>query len=90
MDWAVDTDRSTEKQIALLRSQSGRVAVDGPVAADATTLADSGDLVLTRRVGGGRVVQPRFDVTSDWMVNWQSYDSFVNAVLLATAQTAIA
>ena len=82
MNWAVDTDRSTEKQIALLRSQSGRVAVEGPVAADATTLADSGDLVLTRQVGGGRVVQSRFDVTSDWLLNWQSYDSFVNAVLL--------
>ncbi len=80
--WAVETDRSTEKQIALLQSQSGRVAVDGPLAADAVTLPDSGSLVLARQVGGGRVVQSRFDVTSDWLINWQSYDSFVNSVLL--------
>ena len=81
--WAVSTDSSTEKQIALLHSQSGRVAVDGKAAQDAQTLLDSGGLVLTRRVGNGRVVQPRFDVTSDWMVNWLSYDSFVNSALLA-------
>jgi len=80
--WAVATDRSTDKQIALLRSQAGRVAVDGPVAADAKAIPDSGNLVWTRQVGGGRVVQPRFDVTSDWLINWQSYDSFINAVLL--------
>lgn len=84
--WAVKTDSSTEKQIALLRSQSGRVAVDGTTTEGAQTLANSGSLVLTKRVGGGRVVQPRFDVTSDWMVNWLSYDSFVNAVLLARPQ----
>ncbi len=81
--WAVSSDTSTEKQIALLRSQSGRVAVDGTVAADAQPLPNSGNLVLTRQVGGGRVVQPRFDVTSDWMVNWLSFDSFVNSALLA-------
>ena len=80
--WEVATDRSTEKQIALLRSQAGRVAVDGRATEGAESLADSGDLVLVRRVGSGRVVQPRFDVTSDWFANWQSYDSFVNGALL--------
>ncbi len=81
--WAVPTDPSTEKQIAMLRSQSGRVAVDGRTAADTVALANSGSLVLVRRVGNGRVVQPRFDLTSDWMVSWQSYDSFINAAILA-------
>lgn len=81
--WTVSTDPSTEKQIAMLRSQTGRVAVDGRAADDTQTLANSGSLVLWRRVGNGRVVQPRFDVTSDWLVNWQSYDSFVNSALLA-------
>ncbi len=80
--WAVETDSSTDQQIALLRSQSGRVAVDGRAASDAEALPDTGNLVLTRRIGGGRVVQPRFDVTSDWLVNWQSYDSFINSALL--------
>ncbi len=82
-NWAVATDSSTEKQVALLREQSARVAVDGPLSGDAVAVADCGSLVLTRRVGRGRVVQTRFDVTSDWLINWQSYDSFVNAVLLS-------
>lgn len=81
--WAVETDRSTEKQIALLNSQGGRVAVDGVKADNAQVLDNSGNLVLWQRVGVGRVVQPRFDVTSDWLLNWQSYDSFVNAALLS-------
>ncbi len=82
-EWSVTTDSSKEKQVAVLRSQSGRVAVDGRASPDAQTLPDSGNLVLTRRVGNGRVVQSRFDVTSDWLVNWQSFDSFVNSALLA-------
>ena len=27
-------------------------------------------------------VQPRFDLTADWLTRWQSFDSFVNAALL--------
>lgn len=87
--WAVSSDTSTEKQIALLRSQSGRVAVDGFTAADTEALPNSGDLILSRRIGNGRVVQPRFDVTSDWMLNWLSYDSFVNSALLGRPRRAI-
>lgn len=81
--WAVANDPSTEKQIALLKSQSGRVAIDGRLASGAVALPNSGNLLLTRRVGLGQVVQPRFDVTSDWLANWKSYDSFVNSVLLS-------
>jgi hypothetical protein len=81
--WAVSSDRSTEKQIALLRSQSGRVAVDGEVSADANIIQGSDGLLLSRSIGRGRVIQSRFDLTSDWLVNWQSYDSFVNSVLLS-------
>ncbi|MCG8651867.1 MAG: flagellar biosynthesis protein FlhA, partial [Pirellulales bacterium] len=81
--WSVATDPSVEKQIALLRSQSGRVAVDGQAASDATTVENSGSLILLRRVGHGRVVQPRFDLTSDWLANWASYDSFINGAILA-------
>lgn len=81
--WQVATDRSTDKQIALLRSQSGRIALDGVVAEDALPLTNSGNLVLTRHAGAGRVVQTRFDMTTDWLTNWQSYDSFINGVILA-------
>ena len=81
--WSVDGDRTTEKQIALLREQEGRVAVDGQKSDDAVEVEGTSNLVLVRRVGLGRVVQARFDITSDWMVTWESYDSFVNAVMLA-------
>jgi len=80
--WQVPKDPSTEKQVALLKSQSSRVAVDGIAKADAETLANSGNLVLSCRAGSGRVVQSRFDLTSDWLTTWKSYDSFVNSVLL--------
>ena len=80
--WQIKTDRSTEKQIALLKSRSGRVAVDGRKSADAQPLPQSGQLVLTRRIGRGHVVQPRFDLTSDWISSWQSYDSFMNSAIL--------
>ena len=81
--WQIKTDPSTKKQIAVIRGQSGRVAVDGTLADGAVPVPRSGKLVLTRLVGRGTVVQPRFDITSDWIANWQSYDSFVNAVLIS-------
>lgn len=81
--WSVKTDRSTEKQIAVLNNKTARVAVDGRAKKDTIALPNSGNLLLERRVGSGRVIQPRFDVTSDWIANWESYDSFVNSALLA-------
>ena len=44
-----------------------------------------GAIALTRESTAAtvQVVQPRFDVTSDWLSNWLSYDSFVNGALLA-------
>ena len=80
--WSVETDASVDKQIVVLRSQSGRVAVDGNVAEESTSVPGTGNLVLSRRVGAGTVVQPRFDISSNWLSDWKSYDSFVNATLL--------
>ena len=79
---SVTGDRSLEKQIALVRSQSGRVSIDGTLAPGASAVENTGNLVLDRRVGRGRVVQPRFDLTSDWMQSWESHDSFINSVIL--------
>ncbi|GAA5506914.1 hypothetical protein [Novipirellula caenicola] len=80
--WAVKSDRSTEAQTALLQSETARVAVDGNLADDAEDVAGTGKLILHRRVGRGRVVQSRFDLMSDWISNWDSYNSFFNAVIL--------
>jgi len=79
---SVPDDPSTEKQISLVSDLSARLAVDGIAAADATDVSDTGNLVLERMVGRGHVVQARFDLTSDWLSNWESYDSFVNGAIL--------
>lgn len=79
---SVPDDPSTEKQISLVNELSARLAVDGVAAGDATDISDTGKLVLERTVGRGRVVQSRFDLTSDWLSNWESYDSFVNGAIL--------
>ncbi len=81
--WQVKSDATTPANIKLLRSQNGRIAVDGKLADDAGAVADTGNLIVQRRIGLGRVVQPRFDLTSDWIQSWGSYQSFINAVILS-------
>lgn len=81
-NWAVATDRTVEKQIAVVDGAISRVAIDGVKAADAVELPGSGNLVLSRRQGLGHVVQVRFDMTDDWITSWASFDSFVNGSLL--------
>ena len=81
--WTVPTDSSTKAQIALLKSQSGRVAVDGKANPGSVMIEGTGTLIAQSHQGRGRVVQSRFDLLSDWVVNWESYDSFFNGVVLA-------
>ncbi|MEM8667408.1 MAG: hypothetical protein AAGG48_07825 [Planctomycetota bacterium] len=81
-NWSVESDASTDKQIAVLRNQSGRVAIDGNASEDTESVSGAGNLILNRRIGFGRVVQPRFDISSAWLSDWKSYDSFINAVVL--------
>lgn len=81
--WQVKTDRSTSKQIAVLESGPGRVMLSGAPSEGATVIDGTGGLVAEMQVGRGRVVQTRFDITSDWMTAWESFDSFTNGVLLA-------
>ena len=82
VNWQVPEDPSTDQQIALLKGRESRVAVDGVTVANTETLNGSGNLILSRRAGSGRVVQSRCDLMSDWLTSWKSYDSFVNSVLL--------
>ncbi|QDT13492.1 hypothetical protein [Stieleria marina] len=81
-NWQVKTDRTTKAKIESIRSQTGRIAVDGKLVDGAEAVPNSGNLIVQRRIGLGRVVQPRFDVTGDWLQDWDSYNSFVNSVLL--------
>ncbi len=80
--WSVPSDRSLETQTELVRDGRARVASEGESDAASAPVPGCSELVLARPVGRGRVVQSRFDLTGDWMVGWESYDSFVNAALL--------
>ena len=80
--WQVKSDRSTTAKIESLREQVNRIAVDGQLAIGASAVKDTGNLIVEKRFGRGRVVQPRFDLTEDWLQDWDSYDSFVNSVIL--------
>ncbi|QDV82307.1 hypothetical protein [Planctomycetes bacterium TBK1r] len=79
---SVATDRSLQKQIELVRSQISHIAVDGRLDPDASAIDKTASLVLERRIGRGTVIQPRFDLTDNWIEAWDSYDSFVNSVIL--------
>jgi hypothetical protein len=81
-NWSVPSDRTLTKQIESIRSESSRIAIDGRLDSDAFAIQDTSSLVLARRVGRGHVIQPRFDLTDNWIEAWDSYDSFVNAVIL--------
>jgi hypothetical protein len=82
VNWQVSGDTSTNQQVSLLKARESRVAVDGVMVDNAQAIDNSGNLILTCRAGSGRVVQSRFDLMSDWLTSWKSYDSFVNSVLL--------
>ena len=79
---SVKTDKTLTQQIQSIRSESSRIAVDGQLDPAAIAVDGTGSLVLSKRLGRGTVIQPRFDVTSSWVAGWDSYDSFFNSVLL--------
>ncbi|MCO8123909.1 hypothetical protein NHH03_19345 [Stieleria sp. TO1_6] len=81
-NWSVKTDRSLKKQIQYVQSGNSRIAIDGQLDPNATAVEKTASLVLQRSVGRGHVIQPRFDLTDDWVEGWDSYDSFVNCVVL--------
>ncbi|MEX2114372.1 MAG: hypothetical protein WD845_14355 [Pirellulales bacterium] len=45
-------------------------------------LAGTGELVVERRVGRGRIVATAFRLSERELLNWRSFDSFVNGCLL--------
>lgn len=81
-NWSVSDDPSQLKQVAVLRSEESRIAIDGPVHSTAKVVADTAGLVAERSCGRGTVSLVRFDVTSDWFADWSSADSFINAAVL--------
>ncbi|WP_149496796.1 hypothetical protein [Roseiconus lacunae] len=79
---SVKDDLSLAKQRNLLLQESSRVAIDGRLNSGSESIDGTESLVLRKRFGRGAVVQPRFDLTESWLQDWESYDSFVNSVIL--------
>ncbi|MCC9603646.1 hypothetical protein LOC67_24115 [Stieleria sp. JC731] len=79
---SVESDRSLAKQRNLVLSESSRIAVDGRLNSGAEPLEGTASLVLRKPFGRGAVIQPRFDLLDSWIQDWESYDSFVNNVIL--------
>ncbi|MEM6474465.1 MAG: hypothetical protein AAF802_33340, partial [Planctomycetota bacterium] len=81
-NWSVDTDRSLEKQVQLVQTESSRVAIDGQLSPGAEAIDQTESLVLRKRLGRGHIIQPRFDLMNGWLTDWDSYDSFFSGVIL--------
>ncbi|OYP33915.1 hypothetical protein [Rhodopirellula sp. MGV] len=79
---SVKDDRSLAKQRSVLEQDSSHVAIDGRITSKAESVAGTGSLVLRQRFGRGAVVQSRFNLTDSWIMDWDSYDSFINSVFL--------
>ncbi len=80
--WSVGDDDSTDHQITIMGGLSSRIAAGGSRRPDAIAVAGTDDLVTLVPVGGGVICQSRFDLTSGWLANWKSFDSFFNAAIL--------
>ena len=87
--WSVNKDSSLDQQLAILSTQAGGISFSGTLHRDAKHISSSGELLVHRSLGGGNVLQSRFDLTSDWVANWESYDSFFNGVILGRPHRAI-
>src|SRR5262249_21854105 len=82
--WTLDVpDERGQKQpgrpLAAVRPWSG---VTLAVHKDATTLPDTSNLVVERRIGRGRIVVTAFRLTQRELWNWPGFDGFLNACLL--------
>jgi len=81
--YQVADDRSVPATIAVINEQASRISIAGPLSSDAAYLTDASNTIAKKRFGRGEVVMSRFDLTSDWMRNWDSMPSFFNTALLA-------
>lgn len=80
---AVSSDRSLDKQVELVTAEISRIAIDGQLDDQSYAVDKTASLVVARPTGRGVIVQPRFDLTDNWITAWDSYDSFINSVVLS-------
>jgi hypothetical protein len=80
--WTVPTDSSAGTVRGLLENGTQRLGVAGSLAPGARDVPRTGSMVLERRAGRGRVCLTRFDLTADWLAQWNSAAAFFHSVLL--------
>ena len=80
--WSLVDEKSGERRKLTLPDSSPVVGVAWQKRPDAQFVPGTGELVAERRVGRGRVVVTAFPLVQRDLVNWPSWDSFFNTVLL--------
>jgi hypothetical protein len=80
--WALVDTKSGEKLTLPVLPGRSLVTVELEKHSQAEYLPGCGQLVLERRVGGGRIVVTAFSLTDQTLVAWECFDSFFNACLL--------
>jgi len=80
--WSLLDERAKSRASLDILPDTPPVGIQLTKAADAEYVAGTGQLVIERRVGGGRIVATAFPLSDRQIVNWGSYKSFFNGCLL--------
>ena len=80
-NWSIPSNRNAQR-LSLNLEGGPLVGVRMEKHPEANYLSGTGELVIERRVGGGRIVVTAFPLSDRQIVNWGSFDNFVNACLL--------
>lgn len=80
--WSLKNGRTGERAALKLAPDKPPAGIELQKHAEADFLEATGQLVIQRRVGAGRIVVTAFSLTDRQIMNWGSYDSFFNACLL--------
>lgn len=81
-NWSLLDERTKKKASLPIVPDKPPVGVELTKVANAEYLQGTGQLVIERRVGGGRIVVTAFPLSDRQIVNWRSFRSFFNGCLL--------
>ncbi len=80
--WSLKNGRTGERAALKIMPDKLPTGIELQKHPEADCLAATGQLVIQRRVGAGRIVVTAFSLSDRQIINWGSYDSFFNACLL--------
>ena len=83
LKWSLPEKNAKGKKRDLqILKQAPLLGVNFQIHADAQLIEGSGDLVVERQLGRGRIVATSFSLSAPAVRSWRSFDSFLNTVLL--------